>query len=295
MRPGWPPRRPCAAVWPSVPEPAPALPPVGVTGVGVAVLRALETARPDRLFADPWAERFVRAAGLGDRLEQSADARHPLGLWIAVRTRFLDDVVLDACAQGCTQVVVAGAGVDTRAFRLPWPEGIRLWELDLPDVLAFKEAVVTEGGWQAACTRTVVPLDLSQDWPSRLLGAGFDRTRPAVWLAEGLLAYLAAHTRDHLVGGAAQLSAPGSRLGVTLARAGRLQAWQAAHPDGATRPGDFVSLWQSEAPDDAVAWLASLGWQARLFEAAERAAAYGRPVPDDSVPPGPRLVSATLL
>jgi methyltransferase (TIGR00027 family) len=268
------------------------LPPVGLTGVGVAVLRALETTRTDRLFEDPYAASFVEAAGMGQRLEDAAASR-PLAQWVAVRTRFLDEVVLGATKERSRQVIILGAGLDTRAFRLPWPAGTRLWELDLPDVLAFKEGVISAEGWEPACERVTLPVDLSADWGQRLREAGFDQDAPSAWLAEGLLAYLTTETRDALVARAGELSAPGSRFGLTLSSPGRLKAWREAHPDGTSHRRDFVALWQSEAPDDASAWLASLGWQAQLFNAAERSEAYGRPVEEGTlVSSRPRLVEA---
>jgi len=277
------------------PEPSP-LPPVGLTGLGVAALRAAETARPDRLFADHYAAIFVRAAGRGDRLAEAMTDARPIAAWVAVRTRFLDDVLGDAVADGARQVVMLGAGLCARAFRLDWPEGTRVWELDFPDVLGFKERVIADEGWHAPCACRPVPVDLSDDWGSRLLGAGFDRTAPVVWIAEGLLAYLTDDVRDGLIGGAAQLSVRGSRFGLTLADGDRLTQWRATHPDGPTQPRDYVALWQSDTPDDASSWLGALGWSARFFHAAERSADYGRaPVEGALDSSGPRLVDAVRL
>jgi methyltransferase (TIGR00027 family) len=278
------------------PPERPPLPHVGLTGVGVAALRAAETARPDRLFEDPYAATFVTAAGLGDRLNEALTESRPITPWIAVRTRFLDDVVTDAIAQGTAQIVLLGAGLDTRAFRLDLPEATRVWELDLPDVLEFKEQVVAGEGWQPPCERHAVAVDLSDHWDRRLLDAGFDRTRPTVWIAEGLLAYLTPEVRDALLAGAAQLSAPGSRFGLTLADAGRLKRWRDEHPDGPTERRDYVALWQSDTPVDAAGWLTSLGWDARFFYALERSESYGRPVTEETLrSSGPRLVDAVRL
>ena len=274
-----------------------ALPPVGATAVVVADIRAIESERPDRLFSDPLAASFVRAAGLADLSpEKAAPRERPSSLmtWVTTRTRFLDDVVLDACAAGCRQVVILGAGLDARAFRLDWPPKLRLFELDLAAVLEFKEGVVKSEQWRPSCERVTVPVDLSEDWARPLGDAGFDAESPVVWLAEGLLAYLSPQASDALIGRAGQLSAPMSRFGLTLASAHRLQAWRQAHPDGATTPGDYVALWRSVAPDKASEWLASHGWKARIFDVAERSAAYGRPLEGQARPAtGARLVDAT--
>jgi methyltransferase (TIGR00027 family) len=275
----------------------PVLPPVGETAVGVAQVRAAEADRSDRLFTDLLAASFVRAAGLNDRRRDGAVApgrRPSLVAWITVRTRFLDDLVLDACGSGCRQVVILGAGLDARAFRLDWPAKLRLWELDLAQVLEFKQKVVDADGWRTHCERIAVPVDLSENWPQALLEAGFDAHARVTWLAEGLLAYLSPEASDSLVARAGELSVPESRMGLTLASPERLQAWRAAHPDGAGRPGDYVALWRSTAPELATEWLAAHGWHAEIFNAAERSAAYGRPIEEHArQTSGARLVDAT--
>jgi methyltransferase (TIGR00027 family) len=122
---------------------------VGTTAVGVAAMRAAETRRPDRLFEDPLAAAFVAGAGWGRiEIEHVEPERRPgiiaLAAWVSARTRFLDDLVVDAIASGVRQVVLLGAGLDARAFRLPWPGGVRVFELDTPAMLAFKQRVVDE-------------------------------------------------------------------------------------------------------------------------------------------------------
>ncbi len=253
------------------------LPAVGVTGLGVAAIRAAESAREDRLFDDPFAARFVTAAGWERPPPDPARDAH-LSAWIAVRTRFLDELVLGACAGGCRQVVILGAGLDARAFRLDWPPGTRLWELDLPAVLEFKAQVVRSEGWRPACDRRKLAVDLSADWGGELIDAGLDAAAPVVWLAEGLLAYLTEQAGDQIVSIAADLSVSGSRLGLTVASPERLRAWREAHPNGRAGRGDYVALWQSTAPEDPGRWLASLGWEATVHGTAERSSAYGRPL-----------------
>jgi methyltransferase (TIGR00027 family) len=193
-------------------------------------------------------------------------------------------------------VVILGAGLDARAFRLDWPDGTRLWELDLAEVLAFKEMVVRAEGWMPRCERTAVPVDLSDDWGPRLTEAGFDLGARVAWVAEGLLAYLSEDVRDALIRRTAALSVAGSRLGLTLAAPDRLDAWRKAHPDGTADPGDYVALWRSTAPEEAVGWLAAFGWQGDLFAVAERAETYGRSLgPTPAGSNGGRLVDAVRL
>jgi len=146
---------------------------VGKTALGVAMVRAGESRRPDRLFDDPYAEGFLAAApGLFDVEQPAAPAgAGELASWGAefsahavIRTRFFDDYLLDATRNGVHQVVLLAAGLDTRAYRLGWPDGVRLYELDLPGVLEFKERVLDERAAVPSCQRTSVPVDLRADW-----------------------------------------------------------------------------------------------------------------------------------
>ena len=178
----------------------------------MAGIRAEETARPDRLFADPLASAFVAAAGSPPPRATSRQAA-ALRLWIVARTVFLDELITAACTDGVRQVVLLGAGFDTRAFRLPWPPGVRCFELDTGDVLAAKQQVLTEQGAVAGCGRIVVPTDLGGDWPPAVRAAGLDPAQPAIWVAEGLLVYLSPDQVDRLLDEVTSLSAPASRLG----------------------------------------------------------------------------------
>jgi len=273
------------------------LPPVSTTAVGVAAIRAAEAAQPAPLFVDPLASAFVDAARSFWRADREGAPPRQIGaliVWIRVRTRFLDDVVLDACARGSRQVVVLGAGLDARAFRLALPAGLRWFELDLPDVLEFKEQVVRRGGFVPACERVVVPTDLAGDWARDLDRAGFDLGQPTAWLAEGLLTYLTEATRDAVVDEVSRRSVTGSRFGVTLARADRA-ATRRGDPDAMpSQPGDYVALWQSDAPPDARAWLGERGWRVEEHDALERGRAYGLELPVVKEPRyGARLVDAT--
>jgi methyltransferase (TIGR00027 family) len=195
------------------PEPVP-LTGVGGTGLTVAGIRAAETERADRLFADPLAGAFVAAAGSPPSQATGRPAA-ALRLWVVARTVFLDELVLAACAGGVRQVVLLGAGFDTRAFRLPWPPGVRCLELDTPDVLHTKEQVLTAQHAVPGCERITVPGDLLDDWPAGLRAAALRPDEPTAWVAEGLLVCLSPHSVDALLERVTSLSAPGSRLGLT--------------------------------------------------------------------------------
>ena len=274
------------------------LPPVSTTAVGVAAIRAAESRQPEPWFVDPLAPALVDAAQTFWTVDRDAppDRRrvNALIFWVRVRTRFLDEIVLDACRRGCRQFVVLGAGLDARAFRLPLPSDARCFEVDLPDVLEFKERVVRDNGFTPAGERLVVPTDLSADWAGDVERAGFDQRVPTTWLAEGLLAYLTEETRDAVVNGASVRSIPGSRFGLTLASADRRSA-RRRDPDAMpSEPGDYIDLWQSDAPVDVEAWLGGRGWSAAVANAVDRAAAYGLTVPTAREPRAlARLVDAT--
>jgi len=268
------------------------LPAVGRTAVGVAALRALESHRPDRLFDDPYAAAFYEA-GRSVLPEASEDrTRDGLGpifaAQVAIRTRFYDDYLLSA---GCAQVVLLAAGLDARAFRLAWPPGTRLFELDLPEVLAFKDQVLTGQGAEPSCERVVVPADLREDWASALRAGGFDPSVPTAWLAEGLLVYLSYEDADAMLTTVSELSAPSSRVS--------FEHRPADAPDGllararATPAGERVTrLWLGGLRDRAPEWLRDHGWQPTTYTRAELAEDYGRPASDDQAVGG--FVTAVL-
>ncbi|BCJ47815.1 S-adenosyl-L-methionine-dependent methyltransferase [Actinoplanes ianthinogenes] len=250
---------------------------VGRTALGMARVRAEESGRPDRLFDDPYAQAFVAAAGdalPGGAVGGSEDPMAAVVHAAVVRTRYFDDFLMDACASGCRQVVVLAAGLDTRAFRLPWPAGVSLFEADLPAVLAFKEQVLTGAGAVPRCHRVTVPADLRDDWRPRLITAGFRPAEPAAWLIEGLLIYLTVDQATALLETVTELSAADSRL--ACERSGRRQ-----RPPEAAMPrlAPFTEMWKGGLGPALPRWLAGHGWQVRVDDRDRIADAYGRPSP----------------
>lgn len=194
---------------------------VGATATMVATQRALATR--EGLIDDPFAEPLVRAVGVdfftrfldGEIEFEDLDPAFNLRLaaeGMAVRTRFFDKLFTDAAAVGARQAVILAAGLDSRAYRLPWPDGTVVFEVDQPDVIEFKTRTLAELGAEPTADRRPVGIDLREDWPKTLLDNGFDRTQPTAWIAEGLLIYLSPQAQDRLFDNITGLSAPGSRL-----------------------------------------------------------------------------------
>ncbi|WP_409184393.1 SAM-dependent methyltransferase [Amycolatopsis sp. VS8301801F10] len=245
------------------------LPAVGKTAVGVAGLRAVESGRADRLFEDPYAGAFFHA---GRAIFEGRENHRKLGMvfaqQVAIRTRFFDDFV-----SGGTQTVLLAAGLDARAFRLDWPDGARVFEIDLPDVFAFKETVLAERRARPRCERTVVPADLRHDWGAALRDKGFDPEQPTGWLAEGLLVYLSREEAERLLEAVTELSAPGSRISFEHRPDGERDGLlERAREVG----GEVTALWRGGLGGDAPEWLAEHGWRPETVTVAELAVRYGR-------------------
>lgn len=201
---------------------------VGVTATMVAAARAMATRAENPLIDDPFAEPLVRAVGI-DVLAQLAtgelsaadlddDPERPFRAVataadnMAVRTKFFDDFFLDAGRAGITQAVILAAGLDSRAYRLPWPARTVVYEVDQPQVVEFKSRTMAELGAEPTADRRAVATDLRDDWPAALRAAGFDPALPTAWSAEGLLGYLPPDAQDRLLDIVTRLSALGSRI-----------------------------------------------------------------------------------
>ncbi|OBJ06957.1 SAM-dependent methyltransferase [Mycobacterium colombiense] len=198
---------------------------VGATATMVAAARALASKAPTPIINDPFAAPLVRAVGLdffrrlvdgevGDS-EGYEGSGKDLGLEtdsIAVRTRFFDDFFLNAARDGVRQAVILAAGLDARAYRLSWPSGSVVYEVDQPAVIEFKSTTMSSLAAAPAAERRTVSIDLREDWPAALRAGGFDVTQPTSWSAEGLLMYLPPDAQDRLFDNITELSAPGSKL-----------------------------------------------------------------------------------
>jgi methyltransferase (TIGR00027 family) len=196
---------------------------VGATATMVAASRALASQGPDPLLDDPYAAPLVRAVGLAPFIrlingEVSLDDDDPAlngrtrAEQMAVRTRFFDDFFIAATESGIRQAVILASGLDTRAYRLPWPAGTIVYEIDQPQVIDFKTNALADLGANPTAERRTVSIDLREDWPTALRQHGFDVNQPTAWSAEGLLPYLPSEAQDRLFDNITALSAPGSQL-----------------------------------------------------------------------------------
>ncbi|KAA0079209.1 class I SAM-dependent methyltransferase [Mycolicibacterium sp. P9-64] len=269
---------------------------VGATATMVAAGRALASKEANPLIQDPYAGPLVRAVGIDfftklvDGVISTSDvddggAAQLMAGMMAVRTRFFDDFFVAAAARGVRQAVILASGLDSRAYRLPWPNGTVVYEIDQPKVIEAKTAAMADIGAIPTAERRTVAIDLRDDWPAALRQAGFDATKPTAWSAEGLLAYLPPEAQDRLFDDITGLAAPGSQLATE------------AHSDGGASLGARATAigdaWREQGFDvelndlffegdrkPVVEYLSSRGWQVAARTRPEVFAGYGREFPD---------------
>ena len=272
---------------------------VGATATMVAAARARASEQSNAIINDPFAAPLVRAVGIdfftrvvdGDvgsaemgegvkpELQHETDS-------LAVRTRFFDEFFVAAAAAGVGQAVILAAGLDSRPYRLPWPAGSVVYEVDQPEVIDFKTTTMAALGAAPTAERRTVSIDLRDDWPTALRASGFDPDRPTAWSAEGLLMYLPPEAQDRLFENITALSAPGSQLATEF------------HPEGgptmAERAQQFNDRWASLGCDinlsglfyegersNVVDYLSGHGWQVTTRPRRELFTDYGLVFPQD--------------
>lgn len=242
---------------------------LGATAFWTAAVRAQESARADCLFNDPWAAVLAGEKGLHWLEQRGANT-----IAIVIRTRFFDEFLLRVTQQeGIGQVVLVAAGLDTRAFRLPWPAGTRLYELDQAPVLEHKTHVLAEVGAQPQCQREAISVDLAASWSDVLMARGFDLRTPSAWLLEGLTFYLPSELTARLLQDVSRLAAPGSWLGFDAVNGVMLtslitKAW-------VEMQASYGAPWIGTL-DDPEGFLAPLGWSVSLSQPGAEDANYGR-------------------
>jgi methyltransferase (TIGR00027 family) len=283
---------------------------VGSTALNVATARALEAQKPDPLAIDPFAEVFCRAVGgtAADVLD-GKDPGHQLKTpdWGAhfvsfqgARTRYFDDYFRRAADAGVRQVVILAAGLDSRAYRLPWPDGTTIFELDRPQVLDFKREVLAGQGAQPNAERREVAIDLREDWPQALRDNGFDAGEPSAWIAEGLLLYLPGDAQEQLFTGIDALASPGSHAAVEDSAPMSAEELEAGIEEerAARAKGDkrlFFQLVYNEQHAPADQWFGQHGWTAVATPLADYLREVGRPVPGPESEARSMVARATLV
>ena len=273
---------------------------VGATATMVAAARAMASTADDALIDDPFAEPLVRAVGVdfftrlvtGELRPEDLDSdSESVGMQrmtdnMAVRTKFFDEFFLSATEGGIRQAVILASGLDSRAYRLAWPAGTTVYEIDQPDVIEFKTRTLAELGAEPTAERRTVAMDLRYDWPSALIEEGFDPNQPTAWSAEGLLGYLPPNAQDRLLDTITELSAPGSRVAVESVpnidpadHEKAIERMQAASERWREHGFDldFAELVYLGDRNEAAAYLGDHGWQLSRQSVQELFAAYGLP------------------
>ncbi|SON60681.1 Putative S-adenosyl-L-methionine-dependent methyltransferase [Mycobacterium simulans] len=271
---------------------------VGATATMVAAQRALASDPEYSFIDDPYAAPLVRAVGM-DVYVRLVDGQIPveedsefdparMARGMACRTRFYDQFFLDATRHGIRQVVILASGLDARAYRLPWPAGTVVYEVDMPEVIEFKTSTLSGLGAEPTAERRTVAVDLRDDWAAALRAAGFDPKSPAAWSAEGLLVYLPDEAQDGLFDNITALSAPDSRLAFEFVPDTAIFAderWR-SHHDRMSELGfevDFNDLVYHGKRSHIIDHLARNGWQTSSHTVKELHEANGFVYPDDEL------------
>lgn len=278
---------------------------VGATALFVAAARALEAAKPDPLAIDPYAEIFCRAVGgpWAGVLDGTAP-QHKLATefgehfvnYLGARTRYFDEYFRAAADDGVRQVVVLAAGLDSRAYRLPWPDGTVVYELDQPQVLEFKRRVLADHGAQPTTQRREIAVDLREDWPKALRDKGFDPSQPTAWIAEGLLIYLPDQAQQQLFACIDALSSPGSRVAVDESTPMPAAAFEAKKAEERAAGDEFVffNLVYNQQHAPLEDWFCARGWTAEATTLTAYLRQVGRPVPGPDSEAAPMVGSLSL-
>jgi len=272
--------------------------PIGATSRWIAAARALETESDEPLFVDPFARDLAGDVGFSMFASTQSvsgavgNARNP---YLSIRTKFLDDAILQAVRSGgYTQVVILAAGMDTRAFRLQWPAGLTLFEVDRDDVFSWKEPILERLKASPTCDRRVVRADLTGDWTAALTSAGFDPSRPAAFLLEGLLMYLREQDVERLL---EQLSAVAARGSWFAGDVINDQVLTSAFTTGMLKTLEALGCPWRFGMAHPESYVARFGWNATVTMPGDPVTQYGPrwafPVVPRAVPNMPRMFFVT--
>lgn len=269
---------------------------VGATATMVAAARAAASKRPQPVVTDEFAEPLVRAVGLdvftklatgeldADDIEKGVGFPRMVDTF-AARARFFDDYFAAAGQAGLRQVVIVASGLDARAYRLRWPAETTVYEIDQPEVIAFKTATLSELGAAPTAQLRTVGIDLREDWPAALQEAGFDPAQPTAWLAEGvLIGFLPQEAEVRLLDSVVPLSSEGSRFaadyGTVVGTSEEALEQARLVADGWRRQGldmDIAELTYPGEHTDVAAHLHANGWETTTYRLTDLFTAAGLP------------------
>jgi len=279
---------------------------VGSTALFVATARALEAQKLDPLVVDPFAETFCRAVGgpwaavldgqAPEHPLKSAEFGQHFVTFQAARTHYFDAYFRRAAQAGVRQIVLLAAGLDSRAYRLDWPAGTTIYELDQPQVLDFKRDAVAAHG--ARAQRREIAIDLRDDWPQALRDSGFQADQPSAWIAEGLLIYLPASAQEQLFTGIDALASSGSYLAVEEGRPMERDAFRAKVEETKSIDDERGQWWQlvyNEQVAPAAQWFGERGWTAEDTTLLDYLQTVGRSVESADAEAANMLSSITLV
>ncbi|MBF6175302.1 class I SAM-dependent methyltransferase [Nocardia blacklockiae] len=285
---------------------------VGATATMAAAARAIATRTDPALIDDPYAEPLVRAVGVEFLTRLATGELSPVDVieqvaidGAKVRTKFYDEFFLEAMRAGVRQVVILASGLDSRAYRLPWPGGTVVYEVDQPQVVEFKTRALAELGAAPTADRRAVAADLRDGWADALRANGFEKEQPTAWSAEGLLGYLPPEAQDRLLDTVTELSAPGSRV-ATESRPNPRPGEDVATKKGLHR---LAERWRAHGFDfdharqryfgernEAAPYLAARGWVLNTASNRDLFAANGLPpIEDDDLRMGDVLYVSGIL
>jgi methyltransferase (TIGR00027 family) len=270
---------------------------VGNTARWIAASRARESELAQPLFSDPYARELAGEAGFDlQRLMRAAMGVPGDGpdLYLSIRTKFLDDALHNTVrSSGLHQVVIMAAGMDTRAFRIPWPSGVRVFEVDRDEIFDHKEAVLGRAGASPSCDRHVVRADLAKAWTAALAAAGFDRSKPAAFVVEGLLMYLEEADAQALLAAVTGVAAPGSWIAADVVNPEVLTSPYMARYMTALREAGSPWKFGIEDPES---FFRQRGWSPTVVQPGDPDASYGRwpfPTAPRAMPGLPRTFFVT--
>lgn len=235
---------------------------VSSTAKAMAAVRACESKRQDALFNDPFAERLAGEEAMAKAISLTEQHEKQGRPYAQVRTRFLDDFLLSN-VKNISQVVLLGAGLDTRAFRLELPKQLRFFELDQEEIILYKNQILANDC--PRCDRQTIATNLGESgWVDLLLNSGFNPSEPTIWILEGFLYYLTEEQAKILMTRINDLSAVGSVLGCDLINHATCNS-----------SDDWAFMWQfgCDVPED---FFAEYGWNAKAVQPNEPEGAFGR-------------------